>query len=1042
MLEMQAAREVLSHLLLDLKDIDESVVRGEKRLGDQTYAVAYVDLADQVVARSKNLREFQERILGEDFFDTTGDLRWNKYLYIVAGPNSRADIAAFAAAKATIEADKDYARKRVISEDELESLLGGARLFEPTITNHENIITDWEKRLNSNELDLLLDCPSPRTSAVERISQGNAKRAISRDRTQTLNAADAHLSTSRLIELNIDNFRKIHNGKTYSFGQVNLIIGPNGSGKTSLLEAIEFLYCGHNRRNNPTSSLQIKAKLSKPETNEEYSLTSTTEAARIKARCLAWYNRDERNSKAIVDGFTRYNFLDTDAAFRISTDLEPSEVATDLSRLLVGPSAAIIWDYLTKVHADIERALEKTQGNAAMKMLVLETNEKALKELQEKPSVIKSLAEAYRQTIKDMGWLHIPKNSNLEASEGDLLLSAIGHLQALQAAGPAARTIGALLYRHRELKEAISQAAPHAKNLTHLHPKQQVLTGEIRNHEITIEHINRWIVYISSGFPRLLALAPKARHEAQIASAQLGKFAAGQLPEIPSSLKVISLEAAKHVANEALTQTEDRVIELRTLADNHGRTAAARATLATRLKDAVLASLAQTDNTNTCPVCKSTHPSGELSRLITAITEGTEKNPELQQITEALNYATTQSEIARTNLNSIQFIDEVASKIGLDKNLLTQDIIRQIIKLRNDLISLNEMAHSISKELHELEEEGLSSNEYYLICEKIESVLPGIDATIDAAISLRHELVKNIDLKNTELKEIQSKIITSDIEIRSICQRVINPQWSTSIRVNDTIETLIALHDELEIVITNIPKIQSKIEISDDLPLHEIQARLASASAAFKEAFLAAHNEAANSQELFRLTQAIKNGNQELYKTQGEANALSKAVDVLRALLADSSLEKATQESLSAIGDQINEVFSRIHAPREYEYIGKKHALLMTVATQDGRTLDQVSTGQRAAFALSIFLALNITAKSAPPILLIDDPIAHIDDLNALSFLDYLRDLTVNSGRQIFFATADTRIASLFSKKFSFLGDQFKTIQLTRSDSMTAPLTD
>ena len=58
---------------------------------------------------------------------------------------------------------------------------------------------------------------------------------------------------------------------------------------------------------------------------------------------------------------------------------------------------------------------------------------------------------------------------------------------------------------------------------------------------------------------------------------------------------------------------------------------------------------------------------------------------------------------------------------------------------------------------------------------------------------------------------------------------------------------------------------------------------------------------------------------------------------------------------------------------------------------------------------------------------------AHIDDLNALSFLDYLRDLAVNSGRQIFFATADTRVASLFSKKFSFLGESFKTISLVRS---------
>jgi recombinational DNA repair ATPase RecF len=50
--------------------------------------------------------------------------------------------------------------------------------------------------------------------------------------------------------------------------------------------------------------------------------------------------------------------------------------------------------------------------------------------------------------------------------------------------------------------------------------------------------------------------------------------------------------------------------------------------------------------------------------------------------------------------------------------------------------------------------------------------------------------------------------------------------------------------------------------------------------------------------------------------------------------------------------------------------------------------LTEISTGQRAAYALSLFLAQNSQLTSAPPVMLIDDPIAHLDDLNALSFLD------------------------------------------------------
>ncbi|MNY61437.1 hypothetical protein D3C86_1981150 [compost metagenome] len=62
-----------------------------------------------------------------------------------------------------------------------------------------------------------------------------------------------------------------------------------------------------------------------------------------------------------------------------------------------------------------------------------------------------------------------------------------------------------------------------------------------------------------------------------------------------------------------------------------------------------------------------------------------------------------------------------------------------------------------------------------------------------------------------------------------------------------------------------------------------------------------------------------------------------------------------------------------------------------------------------------------------------DDPVAFIDDFNALSFLDYLRNYVLSSGRQIFFATANERLANLFEKKFSFLGEnEFVRYDLTR----------
>ena len=94
--------------------------------------------------------------------------------------------------------------------------------------------------------------------------------------------------------------------------------------------------------------------------------------------------------------------------------------------------------------------------------------------------------------------------------------------------------------------------------------------------------------------------------------------------------------------------------------------------------------------------------------------------------------------------------------------------------------------------------------------------------------------------------------------------------------------------------------------------------------------------------------------------------------------------------------------------------------------------LNEMSSGQRAAYALSLFLAMNERLRSGPRVLLLDDPVAHVDDINTLSLLDHLRDIALSGERQIFFATADSKIGALFGRKFRFLGDRFVQIELTR----------
>jgi len=172
-----------------------------------------------------------------------------------------------------------------------------------------------------------------------------------------------------------------------------------------------------------------------------------------------------------------------------------------------------------------------------------------------------------------------------------------------------------------------------------------------------------------------------------------------------------------------------------------------------------------------------------------------------------------------------------------------------------------------------------------------------------------------------------------------------------------------------------------------------------------------------------------------LQKLHQRVKRFEETLSVLKDLRENHSLESAMESALQQNRSAIEDIFSRIHAPAEFKGLGSKWS---TLIRKDGTqsNLSQISTGQRAAFALSIFFAQNVQLKVAPPVILIDDLIAHVDDLNALSFLDYLREIVLTGKRQIFFATANYKLSTLFERKFDFLGkEDFRRFDLKRENS-------
>jgi DNA repair exonuclease SbcCD ATPase subunit len=173
---------------------------------------------------------------------------------------------------------------------------------------------------------------------------------------------------------------------------------------------------------------------------------------------------------------------------------------------------------------------------------------------------------------------------------------------------------------------------------------------------------------------------------------------------------------------------------------------------------------------------------------------------------------------------------------------------------------------------------------------------------------------------------------------------------------------------------------------------------------------------------------AIKTADATLKTERPIYERIQKSIAVLEGIQSHNSAEKNKKDFIQKNLERINDLFMAIHSPRDFKEIiwsAEDHGSIGAIRESGSRKecpVSQFSSGQRNALSLAIFLTMNQQVDKGPPLILLDDPVAHVDDLNIVSFFDCLRELLFAGNRQIFFATASSKTANLFAKKFDFLG--------------------
>ena len=1034
MLNFNAVRKSIQQRFDVFEDLGDGIFRGERRYHDKPFVVAYIDLNDDVVARAQNLTKFQESLLGSTFFTSGNDLRWNSYLYFLAGPKSMRD-KGYLKAKEIIESDRHFARKFVLSEEDLSLQLRAAPGEKPNKPNAQwDAGAIWSDLVRTGQLGVLLK-QGPRTKALNLIATGAAFKVETKSAAPRVVEQSDPLQQGFLRSFTIGRFRPVNSGKSFKFGDVNLIFGTNGTGKTSLLEAIEAFYCGRIRRAPDAGFSGLKAEVESP-TGKRDTVLGIIDPATLKARNLRWYGRPDFQSNAISQGFTRFNFLDTDAAFRLSSDLDPEEIRQDIDKLLVGAETSKLWNYLSRLEEEVRVKIKELNDRMPVLQRQSELLAAEVKRLRELPSNASALAKSYRASLVELkvNWLTDSFDDIIDQANRSRLESLtrnIGLVISVLQDTPV--TISKLRVRAKSLLNVLADvrrlASEHSKTVDQLNTDSNV----ILERQKSIGVLESWLLYCEAGVPALATALQSVKARISPLSSVLSGISAETLPEVPPQYAAILIADALVTVRQNLKKAENDELAATHALAQRKKLGQSLATLRKDLHDTALDIIEKTGDDTACPVCGTLHdPSELLAKMETLLAE--ENAAKSDGLRRALQSAKESVEKEQKLVELLMSLQNFSKALAPTEAKTCAMLRSALLKMRSEMSQLLEETGRLNAATDALGSSGLDWKNYEPTRDAVRKILtadtiPSDVGNVTQALALQHTILV-ADLSKADVHRQQVADFMKQIDNKLLAISLSLPEGSSPATVVTMIERATK---QVEDALITASSVGDQIAVSDEQSFEVLQRVVDQAIVAFDKALHAADGEVQAQKELIKKSVELGHANASLDKDVKVKENYIKAKTVLSPLVNEHSLEDATKDVLASIREQVSEVFSRIHSPRQYE-LGdfEDSRFLVTRETKQPHGVDQISTGQRSAFALSIFLALNASAASAPPVVLIDDPIAHIDDLNALSFLDYLRDLVMSSRKQVFFATADARLAALFQRKFEFLGEErFRKIVLS-----------
>lgn len=1037
MVEMKQIITTLEKTFREVKPLNESLLRCIQSYKQKPIAYYYFDTSELFLTPNFDLIGYQEQFIANDYYRTSGWIQWNFYLIFVCSQNME-DAASI---RDSIEKNKEYTRKYVISVDQFDDWIdtlsiARTRISAPRLT--ENVAVRWVNKLENAGLGAVNSKTGRETVVRDYL---DASTPVIVDRKKSINAMPNTNNTLGMIDrLELLEYRQNIMKGTFPLGAVTLLTGANGTGKTSFLEAIELCFCGRTfrsgNRQDPTADVITHF-------TDGTSLKPYSDNSLYRARDTEWYNTTYPKDNRLCYNFARYNYFDTDAAYRLAYDQDNTDIEQAFSRLALGEEVNFlekrIRDILTLFQREetrTEKAIEELQGR--------------LKEMNLEHSRLKSPSSAEAVSIKhiidtlaDLHWKQLVSEANEPQLEETLkiLTNCIALLKeaSMMEISVKSFSISTLKDELTRIEEILSQLNIIFQNLNNYQQKRNTLAQELKYKMEEENWLRSLLRYMQDKrIEELPGLSSRIGTNEETLLRNIEAFAlAGDadyswMRDIDIPLPAYS-EGKSEEVQKIIAEIQDYKLKVDKVSKKMSHIAAVKARIVGDTEEL----LRLQPDLSTCPICGTTHAPGVIQeKLHSQDMQASLEESEIKQANSRIAQLENDANNAEREMADAQTLSSILVKCNVYSALTDvscKDGLVAFESIKKNFKVLEKQIGQLRTLQNYMSEKGFDENEFTQLTAKLPldiRGLPSHDERLSAILAVLSKVENSIETLRNQCKELDAMIEKIGNDILALSLQFTNRELSPQELYN----ALQRKSDNIRTAITKIENVRQHILIEDNTDIFALQVVAQRAQENISVYLNQRHQASVAAENIKLLTLRIDSDNKNMFKLKDVLSRCKTAVACLADILTEDSSEKAMEEFASIYRAAILRAFLRIQSPREFDDInfgasarklnGTSFALKRKV-DEKWANLSEVSTGQRSALALAIFLALNLSAEKAPPILLLDDPIAHADDLNLLSFFDYLRGLVVQGSRQIVFATADEKLAYLFKSKFSFLEQDF-----------------